>query len=142
MLVSPMRIGLLGLMALMVPPAQAQSWPGDSGPSGDLLRGALQQFERLDRPPVEMTGRLRPDLLSDLPEGSVDVGQPSITPPAASARPARRSFTPRETRRRSSPAVVPVARRSEESRIDRLERELAERGREIERLQRQIELQR
>jgi hypothetical protein len=149
-----MRLGLLGLglSGLLALPAAAQGWPGESGPTGDQLGMTIRQFERLRPPPVEtgMGERAVPDLTtSDLPIGSVDVGLPMIgaPPPVVNRTSARR-----DARRRSQGNVTAVrssegpsyaeTRSQEESRIDRLERELAARGRQIEQLQQQIDQER
>jgi hypothetical protein len=153
-----MRLGLLGLglSGLLALPAAAQGWPGESGPTGDQLGMTIRQFERLRPPPVEtgMGERAVPDLTtSDLPIGSVDVGLPMIgAPPPVVNRTSARRVARRDARRRSQGNVTAVrssegpsyaeTRSQEESRIDRLERELAARGRQIEQLQQQIDQER
>jgi hypothetical protein len=158
MLGSRMRLGLLGvgLAGLLALPAAAQGWPGESGPTGDQLGLTIRQFERLRPPPIEtgMGERAVPDLTAfDLPIGSVEVGLPMIgaPPPMVNRTPPRRAAR-RDARRRSQGNVTAVrssegqgyaeTRTQEESRIDRLERELAARGRQIEQLQQQVDQER
>ncbi|MFH5925537.1 hypothetical protein [Roseomonas xinghualingensis] len=141
-----MRQTLLGLSlsGLLVLPAMAQGWPGESGPNGDHLGLTMRQFDRLGPPPIEagMGERQVPDLtVTDLPAVTVYTGTPVLDlPPVASPAPPPRA--PRhEARRRGQDSQPPRTARSsirEESRLDRLERELAERGRQIEQLQQQI----
>ena len=136
--------GLLCLLLLgLALPAAAQGWPAKSGPGGDTLRSSLRQFERLDPPPIEATGRPEravPDLspMTMVPSGSVEVGMPVVSRPAlpgADTPPARRSARPHPTGRRSLAMPVAHAPRGREK---ALVRELAARDRRIRELERQV----
>ena len=144
--------GLLGLcLVAMDSPAGAQSWPSDAGPRGDMLGLTLRQFERLDPPPVEAVSRAErvvPNLSpADLtPGGSVDVGLPIVGRPLTAPgsgrayRPApavRRPVLHRQARR-GTPDARPVVRAAG-NREKELSRELADRDRQIQELQRVIE---
>ncbi|MBI0537167.1 hypothetical protein D9599_16465 [Roseomonas sp. KE2513] len=144
--------GLLGLCLMATGrPAGAQSWPSDAGPRGDMLGLTLRQFERLDPPPIEAVSRAErvvPNLSpADLmPSGSVDVGLPvlgrSLAAPGSDRayRPApavRRPILRRQARR-GTPGARPVVRAAGE-REKELSRELADRDRQIQTLQREIE---
>lgn len=138
--------GLIGFCLLgRSLPAAAQSWPGESGPTGDALGLTLRQFDRMDPPPIEATGRAErvvPNMprMAPLPNGSVDVGLPVITSRAPAYRGSSRVSRPlrRQEARRRAPAVLPTTRASH-GREKELSRELAGRDRQIRELQRQIE---
>lgn len=137
-------LGLLGFGAM---PAVAQTWPSDSGPTGDYLGATIRQFERLSPPPVEEVGRAErpvPDMpLTDVPRGSVDVGLPMVVstplrPPEAGSRRSARRDVQRRPVRASSRHSVSATRRSG-SREAELSRELAERDREIQELRQRLD---
>ncbi|TPG49224.1 hypothetical protein EAH89_21950 [Roseomonas nepalensis] len=136
--------GLLALLLLGLSlPAAAQGWPAESGPGGDSLRSSLRQFERLDPPPIEATGRREravPDLppMALVPSGTVEVGMPVVSGaalPRADAPPARRAARRHPTGRR--PLAMPVAQ-APRSRERALVRELAAHDHRIRELERQI----
>ncbi|WP_338665847.1 hypothetical protein VQH23_11845 [Pararoseomonas sp. SCSIO 73927] len=159
MLMPRVHAGILGLVltGLVVLPAAAQSWPSDSGPTGDQLGFALRQFERLSPPPIERNfgERVVPDMpVTDVP-GTVEVGTPSIVPaplpPAVSrsGRPYRtetgRAETGRAERRRGNIRSASGSRstgRSGAVTWDELRRELSDRDQQIRDLQRQLDEER
>ncbi|WP_458095418.1 hypothetical protein [Roseomonas sp. WA12] len=135
-------LGLLGLAAM---PAAAQTWPSDSGPTGDYLGSTVRQFERLSPPPVESVQRAERPVpgmpLTDVPIGTVDVGFPVVATPlrapeAGSRRAMRRGAQPR-TVRASARGSASTTRRSG-NREAELTRELAERDREIQELRQRL----
>ncbi|HEY8610787.1 MAG TPA: hypothetical protein VIL69_05775 [Roseomonas sp.] len=143
MLKPRMRAGLigLGLIGLTALPAAAQSWPSESGPTGDFLGATIRQFDRLAPPPVEAAGRGERPVpgmpVTDLPGGSVDVGRPAIV----SAPQPDQGATLRRAARRGTGrhAVTATPARRPRNREAQLARELAERDRRIQQLEQQIE---
>ncbi|SHI56735.1 hypothetical protein SAMN02745194_00606 [Roseomonas rosea] len=136
----PMGLLGLGLIGLSALPAAAQSWPSDSGPTGDYLGSTVRQFERLAPPPVEAGGRGErpvPNMrATDLPGVSVDMAPPALSP----ARQAERAVPRRATRRGAYRAPAAASRsRGTQSREARLERALAAQDRRIRELERQIQ---
>ena len=139
MLTPRIRLGLLGLglLGLSTLPAAAQSWPSDSGPTGDYLGSTVRQFERLAPPPVEASGRGErpvPNMpVTDLP-GTLGAGQGSFTA-------ARQVEPPSRMARRSTHRARSAAprHRGAESREARLERILAAQDRRIRELERQVQ---
>lgn len=135
-------LGLLGLAAM---PAAAQTWPSDSGLTGDYLGSTVRQFERLSPPPVESVQRAERPVpgmpLTDVPVGMVDVGFPvAATPlraPEAGSRRAMRRGAQHRTVRASARGSASTTRRSG-SREAELTRELAERDREIQELRQRL----
>ncbi|MCR0983195.1 hypothetical protein [Roseomonas populi] len=151
MLMTRICAGFLGLslVGLLPAPAAAQSWPSDSGPTGDYLGLSLRQFERLSPPPVErnLGERVVPDMpVTDVP-GSVEVGTPYVaTPlPSPSTRTARsdRTESRRTTRRRGSSNIRSASGGSSGAvSWDELRRELADRDQQIQDLRRQLDQER
>ena len=148
MLKARIREGLLGLglLGFAAMPAAAQTWPSDSGPTGDLLGATVRQFERLSPPPVEEVDRAERPVpgmpLSDVPGGSVDVGLPAVVstplrPTEAGSRRSVRQGAQRRPVRASARRSVSATRRPG-SREAELSRELAERDREIQELRRRL----
>ncbi|MBP0444413.1 hypothetical protein J8J14_06430 [Roseomonas sp. SSH11] len=138
------RAGLfgLGLLGLAASPVAAQSWPSDSGPTGDYLGSAVRQFERLAPPPIEAAGRAErpvPNLpITDVPGGAVDVGMPVIT-----SAPLMERSTPQPRASRRAPyrqgRATSVRTRSPDIRESRLERRIAAQERRIQELERQLQ---
>lgn len=128
-------LGLIGLAAL---PAAAQSWPSDSGPTGDYLGSSLRQFDRLSPPPIESLGRGErpvPDMaVTDLP-GSTAYASPAPAKPRRAARAAPRRVASPAAPRRPQAAVASQPRQDREA---ELARELADRDRRIRELESQI----
>ena len=90
------------MLAGTAAPAAAQSWPGDSGPNGDMLGLTMRQYERLAPPPVEAERRAErvvPGMSAmDLaPRGSVEVGSPATVTAACPASSRRRDPVARAT---------------------------------------------
>jgi len=133
---------ILALAALVPADGFAQSWPSDSGPTGDYLRATTRQFERLAPAPIESEGRGEravPDMpITDVPGGSVDVGIPVVTP-LPMDRTAPRTRAPRREAYRPVQAEARPRRPAPSSREGRLERELARQNERIRALERQIQ---
>lgn len=138
----------LSLVAAVVAapgPAAAQLWPNGSGPSLDMLRTSIEQYQRLEPPPVDAN---RVAALPIAPSGAsrVDVGIPVLALPAEpTARPRTATTARRPVRRTAVRRDGTRSARVSAPRVsdgDRLERDLAARERRLEELQRQIEADR
>jgi hypothetical protein len=116
--------------------AQAQLWPLQTGPGGDIVSQTMADFDRLRRnAPV-----LPPDT-SFLP-GRSPVAAPVWTPPPlpAQRRPVRRTAAPRrEPAVASAPAPAPLPEPTgRKPDLEAVERRLAERERALRDLQRDL----
>ena len=136
--------GLVLATVVAAGPAAAQLWPNGGGPSGDVLRNSIEQYQRLAPPPVDAE---RVASLPDMPPvtSRVDVGTPVLALPDQPAPRVRTvTATTRQAARRTSVRRASVRRGPRGSDLrgtddSRLERDLAARERRLQELQRQID---
>ena len=132
---------LMAAIAVAPGPALAQLWPNGSGPSLDLLRNTIDQYQRLGPPPVDAE---RVASLPPLPayDSRVDVGTPVLALPVEPQARTRGPTTTRRGVRRASTrrdGSARTVRRSDES---SLERDIAAQERRLEDLQRRLDAER
>ncbi|WP_376098046.1 hypothetical protein ACE7GA_07890 [Roseomonas sp. CCTCC AB2023176] len=138
-------LSVVAVLAGLTGPAAAQLWPNGGGPSTDVLRNSIDQFQRLAPPPIEAE-RVATLALPPV-ESRVDVGVPVLAlPDTAPARPAvrtERRAERRATQRRTTRVAEAAPRRSVRATDDgRLERELETLQRRVDDLQRQLDTER
>lgn len=138
----------LFMMAALPPAAQAQLWPNETGPGGDLFHSSSRQFDRFwqaappsagwDNPPAA-----RPGTTARAPVPMLDW----TPPPLPEAQPQRRQARPRARPRVRSvaastvpaqPTTTPPGGLTDQE----LERNLATRERELESLRQRVDADR
>ncbi|WP_426956171.1 hypothetical protein [Muricoccus radiodurans] len=138
--------GLLVAGALLLPAgAGAQSWPNDAGPSLDVLRGSIQQWDRLAPPPVdaERQAAIIPAVVDPPITTTVDVGRPIVAPlPRAPQPQVRTGRSVRQTVRRTRRGTTTYRASARGTSADALERSVNERERRLERMQQDLEADR
>jgi hypothetical protein len=125
---------LLGLGVLAMPGGgQAQLWPLQTGPGGDMVSQSLADFDRLRR-----TAPAQPEPVA-LPARPGALTPAWTPPPLPPQRRIRRTAAPRPaTAVAAAPAATPSAEPARKPDIETVERRLAERERILRDLQRDL----